>query len=215
MAQPAEQTSLPLEGGESNPEGKSDAFFDGYMTAIAVCPQDIPAREWLAIIPKEPGVSLPPAGELHAALMEFRAILTLTPDEYAPQFMFEKGDRRALAQAWAAGFMCGMKLRPAVWHEIMLDDLNWIYLDPVAALARDSGALPELVNPGESEPPLSATDAEGYIDLLPKCVTGLNGLFLDAIERAHTPIRYDSPKIGRNEPCPCGSGKKYKKCCGA
>ncbi|MHB1743751.1 MAG: SEC-C metal-binding domain-containing protein [Acidobacteriaceae bacterium] len=23
------------------------------------------------------------------------------------------------------------------------------------------------------------------------------------------------PKVGRNEPCPCGSGKKYKKCCGA
>jgi SEC-C motif-containing protein len=23
-----------------------------------------------------------------------------------------------------------------------------------------------------------------------------------------------SPKIGRNDPCPCGSGKKYKKCCG-
>lgn len=25
----------------------------------------------------------------------------------------------------------------------------------------------------------------------------------------------ETPKIGRNEPCPCGSGKKYKKCCGA
>ncbi|MDD2989497.1 MAG: SEC-C metal-binding domain-containing protein [Zoogloea sp.] len=24
-----------------------------------------------------------------------------------------------------------------------------------------------------------------------------------------------SPKVGRNEPCPCGSGKKFKKCCGA
>jgi preprotein translocase subunit SecA len=24
-----------------------------------------------------------------------------------------------------------------------------------------------------------------------------------------------SDKVGRNEPCPCGSGKKYKKCCGA
>ncbi|MBX2979527.1 MAG: SEC-C domain-containing protein [Flavobacteriales bacterium] len=23
----------------------------------------------------------------------------------------------------------------------------------------------------------------------------------------------DTPKVGRNEPCPCGSGKKYKKCC--
>jgi len=28
-------------------------------------------------------------------------------------------------------------------------------------------------------------------------------------------IRRTAPKIGRNEPCPCGSGKKYKKCCGA
>jgi SEC-C motif-containing protein len=25
----------------------------------------------------------------------------------------------------------------------------------------------------------------------------------------------DAPKVGRNDPCPCGSGKKYKKCCGA
>ncbi|MCL2318567.1 MAG: SEC-C metal-binding domain-containing protein, partial [Treponema sp.] len=23
-----------------------------------------------------------------------------------------------------------------------------------------------------------------------------------------------APKVGRNDPCPCGSGKKYKKCCG-
>ena len=28
-------------------------------------------------------------------------------------------------------------------------------------------------------------------------------------------VTRDQPKIGRNEPCPCGSGKKYKKCCGA
>ncbi|MHC4939643.1 MAG: SEC-C metal-binding domain-containing protein [Planctomycetota bacterium] len=29
------------------------------------------------------------------------------------------------------------------------------------------------------------------------------------------PIRRETPKVGRNDPCPCGSGKKYKKCCGA
>ena len=28
------------------------------------------------------------------------------------------------------------------------------------------------------------------------------------------PIRRDRPKVGRNDPCPCGSGKKYKKCHG-
>ena len=29
-----------------------------------------------------------------------------------------------------------------------------------------------------------------------------------------SPVRQKAPKIGRNDPCPCGSGKKYKKCCG-
>ena len=27
-------------------------------------------------------------------------------------------------------------------------------------------------------------------------------------------VRHEAPKVGRNDPCPCGSGKKYKKCCG-
>lgn len=33
-------------------------------------------------------------------------------------------------------------------------------------------------------------------------------------EEQHTPVRAES-RVGRNDPCPCGSGKKYKKCCGA
>jgi SEC-C motif-containing protein len=37
-------------------------------------------------------------------------------------------------------------------------------------------------------------------------------------EDGHTvpgkPVVRDTPKVGRNAPCPCGSGKKYKKCCG-
>ena len=28
------------------------------------------------------------------------------------------------------------------------------------------------------------------------------------------PVRRETPKVGRNEPCPCGSNKKYKNCCG-
>ena len=33
-------------------------------------------------------------------------------------------------------------------------------------------------------------------------------------EVSHTPIVNNAPKVGRNDPCPCGSGKKYKNCCG-
>jgi SEC-C motif-containing protein len=31
----------------------------------------------------------------------------------------------------------------------------------------------------------------------------------------HKPVIRATPKVGRNEPCPCGSGKKFKQCCGA
>jgi hypothetical protein len=34
-------------------------------------------------------------------------------------------------------------------------------------------------------------------------------------EYTPVPIRSTEPKVGRNQPCPCGSGKKSKKCCGA
>ena len=39
----------------------------------------------------------------------------------------------------------------------------------------------------------------------------------DGHEHAHVaePIRRSEPKVGRNDPCPCGSEKKYKKCHGA
>jgi preprotein translocase subunit SecA len=33
-------------------------------------------------------------------------------------------------------------------------------------------------------------------------------------EQSAQPVRRSSQKVGRNDPCPCGSGKKYKKCCG-
>ncbi|MBV8841955.1 MAG: SEC-C domain-containing protein [Bryobacterales bacterium] len=48
---------------------------------------------------------------------------------------------------------------------------------------------------------------------------GLNPLFGDASseeEREPEPEKPPAlPKVGRNDPCPCGSGKKYKKCHGA
>ena len=38
--------------------------------------------------------------------------------------------------------------------------------------------------------------------------------FVDGEQIAGPPIVRDGPKVGRNDPCPCGSGKKFKKCCG-
>lgn len=39
--------------------------------------------------------------------------------------------------------------------------------------------------------------------------------FIDGQELNAPPVRHEGPRVGRNDPCPCGSGKKHKKCCGA
>jgi SEC-C motif-containing protein len=39
--------------------------------------------------------------------------------------------------------------------------------------------------------------------------------FVNGEKVSAPPVRRTAPKVGRNDPCVCGSGKKYKKCCGA
>jgi curved DNA-binding protein CbpA len=55
-----------------------------------------------------------------------------------------------------------------------------------------------------------------YVAIHKKIRPGFN-FYYDGDEDTEdvTTVRRESPKIGRNDPCPCGSGKKYKKCCGA
>jgi len=40
-------------------------------------------------------------------------------------------------------------------------------------------------------------------------------LYAGMVDEREEPIRREAPKVGRNDPCPCGSGRKFKKCCGA
>lgn len=44
--------------------------------------------------------------------------------------------------------------------------------------------------------------------------SGDNWYFYDGKLVGPGQFRRETPKVGRNDPCPCGSGKKYKKCCG-
>lgn len=59
--------------------------------------------------------------------------------------------------------------------------------------------------------------AERHETPAPHGIAGPSGFALrndTADDRAPEPLKRDHDKIGRNDPCPCGSGKKYKKCCG-
>ena len=50
------------------------------------------------------------------------------------------------------------------------------------------------------------------VEITNASLENINGI--DNETTNHEPVKNDGPKIGRNDPCPCGSGKKYKNCCG-
>ena len=50
------------------------------------------------------------------------------------------------------------------------------------------------------------------VEITNASLENINGI--DNETTNHEPVKNDGPKIGRNDPCPCGSGKKYKVCCG-
>ena len=50
--------------------------------------------------------------------------------------------------------------------------------------------------------------------LLGAYVRALKEAFADAASGKLKPVKRPGSRIGRNDPCPCGSGRKYKKCCG-
>lgn len=39
--------------------------------------------------------------------------------------------------------------------------------------------------------------------------------FTEGTPGVRRPVVHDGPRVGRNDPCPCGSGRKHKRCCGA
>jgi preprotein translocase subunit SecA len=74
------------------------------------------------------------------------------------------------------------------------------------------GSLPQLLLREEGpSSPTAAYDIPATRARQPLAPSGDNG---DGQVSIDLPIRRNLPKVGRNEPCPCGSGKKHKNCCG-
>ena len=59
---------------------------------------------------------------------------------------------------------------------------------------------------------LASTASSGHLDPAVAAAAGSGNLKLNLPKKR--PPQFDVQKIGRNAPCPCGSGKKFKQCCG-
>ena len=112
--------------------------------------------------------------------------------------------------------MQGTRLSPAGW--------NWIFTDGREGLILTIPVVAGEVDPEWPKEPLTPEKSEENLQRMIAGAARVCRYFKPerlaqapaATARSPRPEPYEreSPKVGRNDPCPCGSGKKYKKCCG-
>lgn len=202
---------------------------DGFLTAVAVSPgPDIPPEEWLPMVwGKHPPRWEGPADEAAATgllmlaaetarrrvrtpgdeLTVEGALLWWLPDD--PEA--EHGDDVDIGAAWAGGFLDGMALRDEAWDAWIAAD-EWIgeveaYVEGLAV-----GSYPP-EEEGGAPVPLSYEERLEIHASLPDMLHDLHCHRIESLTPREPVRRAATPE--RNDPCPCGSGRKYKKCCGA
>jgi uncharacterized protein len=121
------------------------------------------------------------------------------------------------ANDWAQGFTRGMDLRREDWGELLDDEDHGGWLVPILALAHEHDPDPTM------RPYQAPMDADRREQLIAGAAAGVTAIYryfeprrrmLPELRGGRSTYRRTVPKIGRNDPCPCGSGKKYKRCCG-
>ncbi|WP_255429503.1 YecA family protein [Ramlibacter albus] len=141
------------------------------------------------------------------------AILALPPEE---RFEGDLENLPAYAQVWALGFMYAVESWPEDWEPPrdaeaaqMLDAA----LEDIVALTEGDTGEPAVSMYSEDGPPSVSNERLDVVGAAIWAVYDLRQLWKSMGPRIE-PLR-KAPEPGRNDLCPCGSGKKYKKCHGA
>ena len=189
---------------------------DGFLAGLIVCPEMIMPSEWMPVVfgSEEPVFdSVEQAQTLSELILgHYNDIIRqLDQGDYHPVYDIDLDDT-VLWETWIEGFVEAMRLRPEAWRawgQSADEDSDllqaWFVL----------GRLGELtINPLDVEPLDIDEELEDLApDLIPDAVETLHRARLAQAKHPAPAANMNRPKVGRNDPCPCGSGKKYKKCC--
>lgn len=200
--------------------------FDGFCAGLVVSPEMIMPSEWLPCVWGQDGAAH------FATLEEMQRVSDLImrhyndvsqsltpPGEYAPLYDEDLSSGDVMWELWVTGFERAMRLRPDAWERIALSG------DEEAAACVN--LMLALFNIAENQSDLAQKSirelSEQAPDLIPHLVLAINHWTKSSTGPAPFPAwatanKPEAPfrgsKIGRNDPCPCGSGRKYKRCCG-
>jgi uncharacterized protein len=101
-----------------------------------------------------------------------------------------------------------MRLDPDAWTALGKDERTQVIISPFVGFI-DAGKDPEFAPADDIDARLDEAAAE-----IPRAILLLRKIAQLRAHRVATPTATRSTKVGRNDPCPCGSGKKFKRCCG-
>jgi len=202
---------------------------DGFLTAIVSGPNMLMPSQWLPEV--WGGADNSPEWESMAeferfmgAVMEMMnssaSFLMDSPEEYTAMFNISSAvePEVVVVEEWCFGYMRGVRL--GNWPTLPDEMDTWLEAIALHGLEENFPVLEQL----------TLEERQQTVTEIEPAVRRLHKYWLD--KRAHLapgyrprtatgpaarvlPFVRTQPKIGPNAPCPCGSGKKYKKCCGA
>ncbi len=216
---------------------------DGYMTACIVGPVPVPVPHWLEAIFDQATLPLPHDTERQQRLLQLLlrryadidASTLLSVDETTPENILMPlsahvrdedritpyrldAQRERMGnwdlQDWAKGF-CRAIAEDDAWEPLLDSADATALMSPLVLYSMG-------YNPDYLE--LQLEEQDDLVVLLIGSVCAMRHWWrayhrraagARALAEAAAPQRREAPKVGRNDPCPCGSGNKYKKCCGA
>ena len=187
---------------------------DGLFTAIVSGPMTTAPSQWLPAVWGE----FEPVWEDEE---EFKQILSLmmrhmnaiagifmeNPQEFEPIYLGREveGDSYTIVDEWCEGYWRGVKLTQEHWDKGGQE--MTVLLTPILAFTAETNWRGHEFERHELETIQQA--------IAPN-VREIHAYWLarraeqDSVAKT---VRRSEPRVGRNDPCPCGSGKKYKKCC--
>ncbi len=220
-------------------------YIDGWLAALSCVARKVAREQWLPLLTDDGfDRAYADPDDAAPALEALEARLTALADQLLPEAIEAEPDRlrlmplmvewddesRAAEVAdggieaetaarflrtgfdWAQGFLAAVEQLPEWQVSLSESDASTLktWLLPIHALTFDPQPLDAYVEdafPGET------MDRTALVDDACGAVQELRLFWLD--RAARTAPRRVAPQPGRNDPCPCGSGKKYKKCHGA
>ncbi len=204
-----------LEG--DNPFGWETMPLDmlqGFLCGVASAPEAITPEDWL---PWAFGIEAwpdtrPGATEWYELMKRFylQQVPALEGREDAELILYdETPETTNKFEYWCIGFLDGLEMAAEPLDQVgdpaEVDEL----LFAIRVLAN---AFDDKERAGYGEKKWQELIDECSEDLWPSvCDTYRYG---NALRNHPTTVRHETPKVGRNDPCPCGSGKKFKNCCG-